>query len=716
MKSFSLIITVFVFLTTFLSLFAQSQFPFSSQIQAKVQLQQNSIGEISLNWDSQSGSLKTFYGRVPLRAVGETFSTRVLLERFFQENQKIFGISDSGNSLSYISEKQNRNTRLFIYQQSYQGIPVFKHTYRVRINSHDELISIVGKFDPNIYLDSILTAITYQQAYQEALNFVGVDLNKVKNLQNRLVIYASNTSYKLSWKVTFEVYTPPGDWLILVDAFTGNILYKENKITGITGNGKAYTSHPGNGSPTTKSLYFLNTSGYLDGTYVKTNNEDAANAYNPSYQFFYSYTNTSFDEVNVYYHITQMQNNFFKALDPGFNPIKRQATVHYGTNENGAYASQSGSLLFGDGDGISYNDFAKEESVIYHENSHVVIYQASNLSTGLQSEGRAMHEGYSDYFAASFSTEQNIHQIGEWVKNISPGYIRDLENNATYSGSFSTDWDQNGNISAYDYALVWAGALWDCRQNPYNIPPGVIDWISYDALYDLNSSSGFADALTAMINSDNNTYFGVHVSAIRSAFNSRGIYEAVSLYIDGPDALGFKENGTWIAHPSGGNNGYNYQWQYRTAGTTNWTTVGTSQTYTRTMYDSDFELRCTATSIYGLNATDYFYVQYRNGTHIPKVTEDSTSINTAKSINIFQNYPNPFNPTTTIEYFLPSKQHVLIKVFDALGREVNILVNQNQLPGSHKVTFDASNLPSGIYYFELRTNTLSKRIKGVLIR
>ncbi len=70
-------------------------------------------------------------------------------------------------------------------------------------------------------------------------------------------------------------------------------------------------------------------------------------------------------------------------------------------------------------------------------------------------------------------------------------------------------------------------------------------------------------------------------------------------------------------------------------------------------------------------------------------------------LQLFQNYPNPFNPTTTIRFSLPQRSHVMLKVFDVLGREISILVNDEVDAGEHSVQFNAKQLPSGIYFYRL---------------
>ncbi|CAN5616783.1 hypothetical protein BH10BAC5_BH10BAC5_02370 [soil metagenome] len=81
-----------------------------------------------------------------------------------------------------------------------------------------------------------------------------------------------------------------------------------------------------------------------------------------------------------------------------------------------------------------------------------------------------------------------------------------------------------------------------------------------------------------------------------------------------------------------------------------------------------------------------------------------------------QNYPNPFNPTTQIKYELPITNFVILKVYDVLGNEVETLVNENQNAGSYSVTFNASNYPSGIYFYKIETSNFSETKKMLLIK
>ena len=79
------------------------------------------------------------------------------------------------------------------------------------------------------------------------------------------------------------------------------------------------------------------------------------------------------------------------------------------------------------------------------------------------------------------------------------------------------------------------------------------------------------------------------------------------------------------------------------------------------------------------------------------VTGIAGSQNTVHAYALYQNFPNPFNPSTVINYQIAQRGPVALKVYDVLGREVRTLVNEEQPAGSYTVTFDASNLSSGVY-------------------
>ncbi|HSD64513.1 MAG TPA: T9SS type A sorting domain-containing protein [Ignavibacteriaceae bacterium] len=98
--------------------------------------------------------------------------------------------------------------------------------------------------------------------------------------------------------------------------------------------------------------------------------------------------------------------------------------------------------------------------------------------------------------------------------------------------------------------------------------------------------------------------------------------------------------------------------------------------------------------------------------------EYSNSINVTvdlpKEFYLSQNYPNPFNPETEIEYTVPNDSKVSIKIFDILGNEIATLINDEKPAGNYSLTWNAVNLPSGIYFYELRAVPTGRQAGGFI--
>ncbi|MFO7526746.1 MAG: alpha/beta hydrolase-fold protein [Ignavibacteriaceae bacterium] len=95
----------------------------------------------------------------------------------------------------------------------------------------------------------------------------------------------------------------------------------------------------------------------------------------------------------------------------------------------------------------------------------------------------------------------------------------------------------------------------------------------------------------------------------------------------------------------------------------------------------------------------------------------------ASDFSLFQNFPNPFNPTTKIKYSIPNVEthrdaslQVVLKIYDMLGREVATLVNQEMQPGVYEIEFNAPQLVSGVYYYQLKAGTFVETKKMIIVR
>ena len=96
--------------------------------------------------------------------------------------------------------------------------------------------------------------------------------------------------------------------------------------------------------------------------------------------------------------------------------------------------------------------------------------------------------------------------------------------------------------------------------------------------------------------------------------------------------------------------------------------------------------------------------------------EDENGKIVPEGFSLDQNYPNPFNPTTKIKFSIPELSFVTLKIFDVVGNEIETLVNQEEPAGSYEVQFSAIDLPSGIYFYQLRAGNFVETKKMILIK
>jgi len=117
----------------------------------------------------------------------------------------------------------------------------------------------------------------------------------------------------------------------------------------------------------------------------------------------------------------------------------------------------------------------------------------------------------------------------------------------------------------------------------------------------------------------------------------------------------------------------------------------------------------------GLDTSVALFLQNIAQETVTSLSDNSNNIN-SESIHLYQNYPNPFNPFTTIRYDLPKNNFVSLKVYDALGKEIDELIGGFQNAGSYEIEFDTVDLPSGNYYCKLMIGNKSISKKMTLVK
>ena len=164
----------------------------------------------------------------------------------------------------------------------------------------------------------------------------------------------------------------------------------------------------------------------------------------------------------------------------------------------------------------------------------------------------------------------------------------------------------------------------------------------------------------------------------------------------------------------------------------NWTTTGTLQsTYTSSSADGIVTFICTDPQSVnsGETSTYYFAMGYSKteAEIISALSEAETKYNSVftsveqidqlpNGFALSQNYPNPFNPSTKINFSIPQRDYVSLKVYNVLGQQVAELINKNMETGTYSVDFNASNLPSGVYVYTLSAGSTKLSNKMMLIK
>ena len=108
----------------------------------------------------------------------------------------------------------------------------------------------------------------------------------------------------------------------------------------------------------------------------------------------------------------------------------------------------------------------------------------------------------------------------------------------------------------------------------------------------------------------------------------------------------------------------------------------------------------------GLDVFKYPYI-----TNIKNYQSENPSI-----FRLCPNYPNPFNPSTTIKYSLPKAENITLKIYDILGRKVKTLVNEEKPAGNYSIEFNGKDMPSGVYFYQIRAGVFTETRKMLLLK
>lgn len=317
---------------------------------------------------------------------------------FLKDHARLFDFKANLSNMQLLRKRYYRKVHYITYQQTYRKLPVKGAQYMVHVRDNGRVEMANGRYYPAISV-SIQPQIDSTAAIRVSETHSPVPVPSGEVHSSRLVIYPakSGKTFYLAWKI--HLWTPKAgyDRLFYVNARSDSLLEQVNLIFDIVGSGKVYPTTPNRSSVTTENLNYLDGSGYLRGTYANILNEQTSRAYSSNNSFQYDPSNTHFDEVNLYEHITKFRSEFINPMDSGTLTLQQiTAYAHdtqYTGSTNAEFYPPNQNLYFGDGSGSSLtNDFAKSDKVIYHEYTHAVTYYIDSDIVSTSNETGAISE------------------------------------------------------------------------------------------------------------------------------------------------------------------------------------------------------------------------------------------------------------------------------------------------------------------------------------
>ena len=547
--------------------------------------------------DTEYNIMRSMY-RINTSNSGITPSAPLLsAEAFLSEYANTLGIDSDLAELKVVSNRSTTYSHHITFQQFYKDLPVYQRFLKVNLNKAGEVTMVTNGYAPGLGDEPVfdtVPSVTAEAALQRV--DLALEQNVAQNLPAELVVLPSVPA-RLVWKLVVWTNDPALELELLVDAKNGEIVHARHTSThahsmdfdvGVEETEPVLESimsdqHEGVlsvGKATGTGLVFdtdpLTTAGRFYGApFVDNNDNDIAEvnqerilvdlldisqgsdglyrligphvqivgetssgvqnytppAENDASGFQYTRSNDFFEAVNVYYHIDKSQ-RYLQSLDIGrdIQNVSIEINPHgLGSEDNSRYYSIRNFIAFGEG-GV---DDAEDAHVIWHEYGHALLQgSAPNLLSS--SEGEALHEGWSDYWAASYA--RRIAESSGGMRDDWPRLFKwDSGDGAIWSGRevvFSGKYpedvfcDDGGFLcDIYSDGIFWATTLMEIYDE---FGAEVTDRLALASHIYLSHPVTLRDAAEAMLQADLDLHNGSHYNTLVQLFINRGLVTSAS--------------------------------------------------------------------------------------------------------------------------------------------------------------------------------------------
>lgn len=464
---------------------------------------------------------------------------------FLAAHHTALGLSSGLEELKPVAVKHGLNSSHLTFQQTIDTLPVSGAYVTVHLGRNGAIQVVHYRLLPELRVDTTQTSVTAVEAVQQARQAIKFAAPRASSAApEQIVLPESSTTGRVVWRVMVPAAEPQGDWEVLVDATTGKVVKRYNRL--VMDRGQIFDPAPARQpgllwrwaqtrpALRTEELEGLDGSGWLRGEYVDVTQPQGyrpAAAYSPGGDFRYGPDDPRFEEVMVYHYIDATQRyvqslGYSNANTPP-NGIRDRVTLvspHWFEQDQSFYSVSDDSLHFGDG---GMQD-AEDPDVIVHEYAHALTHDQVPYWSGSGME--AVGEGFGDYLAASrfASTSDDPACIAEWDSRAyvptAPYCLRRVDRDRQYPIDVTGNPHTDGEI--------WSRVLWDLRQT---LGASTADTLALESNFYLPPAATLEDAGKALLDAEANLYDGVHEPTIRQALMARGLVALPAPRLIGPD-------------------------------------------------------------------------------------------------------------------------------------------------------------------------------------
>ncbi len=688
-----------------------------------------------------NGVVRAMYN-INSRTTGAT--PEQIARTFLQANGHAFHLTGMTTTLQTNEIQTVQGSSHVRFNQTYEGVPVFRGDVVVSISNDNEISMVTNNFKDAINLASTTPSLTQETALQIARQHVGIRGRTTGQNDNAILMIfrADNGIDHLAYKVSMTNEDPMGDWQVFVDAMTGDVLNVEDLFVNerVQGSGYVYLSDPlstarkiynsigfadnndadSDSLTAYRSLVTLDSITFESGVYkLKGSYCNVTDIESPSDPVFFAanspngFNNTrsqqEFEAVNVYYHVS---NSYKRLLELGFSvPSLTQIRLDphgYLGQDNSHYSPGGNWIAWGEG-GV---DDAEDADVIWHEYGHAIMYNIiTNWGGG---ECGALGEGFGDYWAGSYSRSLNqwsaLDNQYNWVFNWDGHNAYWLGRSLNDSRSYPF-----GGLEIHSAGQIWSSALMGILGD---LGRDISDRLVIKSFYYLGSGTTGADAAEAILQADRDLYGGAHIQTLAYWLGTVKHFISAPLPIQLASFTGTVMNDhtvrldwTTISEL----NNYGFYLQKRHQGDSTWSEIqgsfvsGHGTTNEPQQYSFSDNTATNGIWQYRLKQIDLGGSTFFSEPIQVDVVTDVKEI-VPLQFALQQNYPNPFNPATEISYSLAALSIVTLKIHNAIGQEIATLVDQPQSAGWHEVKWDGRNtggtqVSSGIYFYRIEAKS-----------